>query len=99
MRTLGQRLRIRATIRATSSTEPALASMLARRSLAQSRCRPQKNIQRQVTIGFVVAMKEAPFLLTMQRIIGGIEVEGDLARRCPMRLDKQIDEQSVHRLR
>ena len=26
-------------------------------------------------------MKEAPFLLTMQRIIGGIEVEGDLARR------------------
>ena len=37
-----------------------------------------KNVQRQVTIGFVVAMEEAPFLLTMQRIIGGIEVEGDL---------------------
>ena len=37
-------------------------------------------------------MKEAPFLLAMQRIIGGIEIEGDLARRRPMRLDKQIDE-------
>src|SRR6266705_393780 len=53
---------------------------------------PAKNIQRQVTIGFVVAMKEAPFLRTMQRIIGGIEVEGDLAGRRPMRLEKQIDE-------
>jgi hypothetical protein len=53
---------------------------------------PAKNIERQVTIGFVVAVKEAPFLLTMQRIIGGIEVEGDLARRRPMRLEKQIDE-------
>jgi hypothetical protein len=37
-------------------------------------------------------MKEAPFLLTMQRIIGGIEVESDLAGRGPMRLEKQIDE-------
>src|SRR3982074_1550576 len=53
---------------------------------------PAKNIQRQVTIGFVVAMKEAPFLLAMQRIIGGVEIEGDLARRRPMRLEKQIDE-------
>ncbi len=35
----------------------------------------------------------------MQRIIGGVEIEGDLARRRPMRLEKQIDEQSVHRLR
>ena len=38
-------------------------------------------------------MKEAPFLLAMQRIVGGIEVESDLARRCPVRLEKQIDEQ------
>jgi hypothetical protein len=37
-------------------------------------------------------MKEAPFLLAMQRIIGGVEIEGDLARRRPMRLEKQIDE-------
>ncbi len=37
-------------------------------------------------------MKEAPLLLTMQRIIGGIEVEGDLAGRRPMRIEKQIDE-------
>jgi len=53
---------------------------------------PAKNIQRQVTIGFVVAIEEAALLLTVQRIVGGIEIEGDLARRRPVRLDKQIDE-------
>lgn len=40
--TLGQRERIPATMRATSSREPAAASLLERRSLAASRCRPQK---------------------------------------------------------
>jgi hypothetical protein len=35
----------------------------------------------------------------MQLIIGGIEVEGDLAGRRPMRLEKQIDELPVYRLR
>jgi hypothetical protein len=38
---LGQRALIWATIRATSSTAPAEASMFERRSLAASRCRPQ----------------------------------------------------------
>jgi hypothetical protein len=41
MRVRGQRLRICATMRATSSTEPALASMFDGLSLAASRCRPQ----------------------------------------------------------
>ena len=41
MRTCGQRARIWVTIRATSSTLPALASMSEGRSLAASRCRPQ----------------------------------------------------------
>ena len=43
-------------------------------------------------------MKEASLLLTVQLIICRIEVEGDLAGRGPMRLEKQIDEQlSQHR--
>jgi hypothetical protein len=41
-RTRGQHARTWATIRATSSTAPAAASMLERRSLAASRWRPQK---------------------------------------------------------
>src|SRR5580693_8683250 len=53
-------------------------------SLLRARPTPE-NIQRQVTIGFVVAMEEAPFLLTMQRIIRGVEVERDLSRCRPMR--------------
>ena len=44
-------------------------------------------------------MEEAPLLFAMQRIIGGIEVEDDLAGRRPVRLQKQIDEQLVHRRR
>jgi hypothetical protein len=39
---LGQRARIWATMRAISSRAPAEASMLERRSLAASRCRPQR---------------------------------------------------------
>jgi hypothetical protein len=42
MRTRGQRERICATMRATSASAPALASILERRNLAASRCRPQK---------------------------------------------------------
>src|SRR5712672_3293306 len=34
--------------------------------------------------------ERSAFLLTMQRIIGGIEVEGDLAGHRPMRIEKQI---------
>jgi hypothetical protein len=41
MRTFDQRWRMRATIRAISSTLPALASMLAGRNLAANRYRPQ----------------------------------------------------------
>jgi hypothetical protein len=42
MRVRGQRRRIWATIRITSSSAPAEASMFDRRSFAASRCRPQK---------------------------------------------------------
>src|SRR5215217_9217193 len=44
MRTRGQRVRIRATIRSTSATAPAEASMLERRSLAERRWRPQNTV-------------------------------------------------------
>ena len=39
---LGQRSRICLTIRVTSSTAPAEASMFERRNFAAKRCRPQK---------------------------------------------------------
>jgi hypothetical protein len=42
MRTRGQRSRSWPTIRSTSSTDPAEASMFERLSFAARRCRPQK---------------------------------------------------------
>jgi hypothetical protein len=40
-------------------------------------------------------MEEAPFLLPMHRIVGRIEIENDLARRVLVRLQEQIDKQSL----
>src|SRR5215204_3565580 len=82
-------------MRATSSTAPAAASMLDRRSLAASRCRPQKIIERQIAVAVVIAVEESPFLRSMQRIIGGVEIERDLARRLGVGIEEQIHEQRL----
>jgi hypothetical protein len=44
-------------------------------------------------------MEEAPLLLPVQRIVGGVEVEGDLRRWCRMGVNKQIDKQPLDRRR
>src|SRR5262249_40107347 len=95
MRTRGQRVRMRAAMRATSSTAPALASMFEGRNLAAKRCRPQKT----VAVAVVVTVEEAALLVAVQRVVGGIEVEDDLPRRAGMGVEKQIDQQGFDRLR
>jgi hypothetical protein len=52
-----------------------------------------EHVERQVTVIVIVAVEEPPFLMPMQRIVGGVEVEGDLWRRCRMGIEKQIDKQ------
>ena len=42
-----------------------------------------------------VAVEEPAFLVAVQRIVGGIEIENDLRRRTPMRLQEHIDEQRL----
>jgi hypothetical protein len=37
-----------------------------------------ENIQRQVTITVVIAVKEPAFLMPVQRVVGGVEIEDDL---------------------
>ena len=37
-----------------------------------------EDIERQIAIAVVVAVEEAAFLMAMQRIVGGIEIEDDL---------------------
>ena len=41
-------------------------------------------------------MKEAAFLMAVQRIVGGIQVEDDLLRRVLVRFQKQIDKQRLN---
>jgi len=42
-------------------------------------------------------VKEAAFLIAVQRIVGGVEVEHDPARRFLMRVEKQVDKQLLDR--
>ena len=43
-------------------------------------------------------MNESPFLVTMQRVVGRIEVQPDLARRLALRFNKQLHQQLIERL-
>ena len=63
------------TMRAISSVAPALASMFERRSLAASRCSPQKHVERQVAVAVVEAVEEAAFLVAVDRIVRGVQIE------------------------
>ncbi len=54
-----------------------------------------EDIERQVAVAVVIAVEEAAFLVAVQRIVGGIQVEHDLLGRLPMRLHEQVDEQAL----
>src|SRR5215204_6356673 len=56
-----------------------------------------EDVQRQVTVVIVVAVKEPTFLLPMQRQVGGVYVDNDLLRSLFVRLDKYTDQQLVYR--
>ena len=43
----------------------------------------------------IVAVEDPAFLIAVLRIVGGIEIENDLRRRTPMRLQEHIDEQRL----
>src|SRR6201995_3267052 len=82
-------------MRTSSSTVPAAPSLSERRSFAANRCRPQK-IYSGIAITVVVAVEEAPFLVPIQRVVGGVEVERDLCRRLVVGIEEQINEQPFH---
>ena len=60
---------------------------------------PAEHVKRKVAVAVVVAVKEAAFLIPVQRIVGRVEIEHDLARRFLMRVEKQVDEQPLDRRR
>jgi hypothetical protein len=44
-------------------------------------------------------VEEAPFLMPVQRVVSGIQIEDDLRRRTPLGREKQIDERRFDRQR
>src|ERR1700730_2168683 len=105
MRTLGQRRRIWATIRATSATLPwALqptgltrgAGIDVRRAqFARQQMPAAEHIERQIAVVVVIAVEKTAFLMAVQRVVGGVKVEGDLRRRCRMGVEKDIDKHGL----
>ena len=55
--------------------------------------RAAEDVQRQIAVAIVIAVKEPPFLMPVQRVVGGVEVENDLLWRMLVRLEEQIDKQ------
>ena len=47
-------------------------------------------IKRKETVALVIAMKESSFLLAVDRIVGGIEIECDFLRWFIVRIEKLI---------
>ena len=54
-------------------------------------------VQRQIAVAVVIAVEEPAFLMAVQRIIRGIEVEDDLPGRRLVRLEEEVDEQPFDR--
>ena len=72
---LGQRARICCTMRATSSTLPAAASMFGRPQLRRQQMPPAEHKQRQIAVAVVIAVEEAPLLMAVQRAVGRIQID------------------------
>jgi hypothetical protein len=58
---------------------------------------PAEDVERQIAVAIIIAMEELAFLIAMQRVVGGIEVEDDLLRSLPMGLQEKIHEQVFDR--
>ena len=54
-----------------------------------------EDIQRQIAIAVVIAVEEPAFLMPVQWVIGGIEIERDLRRGFGVGIEEQIDEQGL----
>ena len=65
--------------------------------LGRQQVPPAEHVERQVAVAVVVAVEEAAFLVAVQRVVGGIEVENDLLGRRLVRFEEEVDEQAFDR--
>ena len=54
-----------------------------------------EHVERQVAVLFIVAVEEPSLLLAVQRDVGVVEIQHDLARRTVVRFEKEIDQQRI----
>ena len=54
-----------------------------------------EHIERQIAVMIVIAVEEAPFLMAVQRNVGGVEIEHDLAGRLFVCFQKHIHQQRI----
>ena len=58
-----------------------------------------EDVERQIAVAVVIAVEEPAFLMAVQRIVGGVEIEDDLLRRRRVGFQKKVDEQRLDRRR
>ena len=75
-------------MRSSSSTLPAEASCWSGAAGPQQMIAAE-DVQRQVAVVAVVAVEEAPLLVAVERVVGGVEIQHDLLRRLVMRVQEE----------
>jgi hypothetical protein len=65
---------------------------------SQQKLIPAKHVQGQIAVAIEIAMEEPTLLMTMKRIIGGIQIQNDFFGYFPGSLDKGVNEKLIDRL-
>jgi hypothetical protein len=61
----------------------------------QQQVPPAEHVERQVAVLFIIAVEEPAFLLAVQRNVGVVEIQHDLARCAFMRFEEKIHQQPI----
>jgi len=72
---------------------------VARPELGRQQMAAAERVQGKIAVAVVIAVEEPAFLMAVQRVVGGVEVENDLFGRPCMRLEEEVDEQGFDRRR
>ena len=84
-------------MRPISSRPPALAPLVGLSQAHAQQLTPAENVQRQVAVVIVEAVKEASLLMAMQGRIGDVQIDNDLGRVLSVRLPKQVGSSLIRR--
>jgi hypothetical protein len=73
-----------------------VSGIIGRRSKLRRQQMPAgENIQRQIAVAIVVAVEVPTFLVAVERIVSGVEVDDNSHRRLAMSFQEQVDEQPL----